>query len=260
MKKTKESALLILFSMSLIGLSLPSSAGISPAASGGVVEQNCSSWSPDSNSVSIGTKFKQERTCTNGYESRYISGKKQAWANQTAINNDWAATGTKYNCKSIDGNEICDVRQEKNTMIVQKDSVSGMLRIESISKTTRVSQVTDRVSFTAPTYTAPPESADKVANTYEQCSTSVSDWLPETWTVSHKSKMTQMKTTTESCTTYQSWTSGKVVAISSKTTPTTISQTVQGNGCIPISINTGGYYFNYVCPAGTVNPETMTVN
>jgi hypothetical protein len=239
---------LILFSMSLIGLSVPASAGNSPAVSGGVVEQNCSSWSPDSNSISIGTKLKQERTCTSGYESRYTSGKKQAWANQTAINNDWAATGAKYNCKTIAGNQVCDVKQEKSSMIVQKDSVSGMLRIESISKTSRVSSVTDSVAFVAPIYTVPPASADKVASTYEQCGTSVSDWIPAANTVSDLTKFTQVQTTTVSCTTYQSWTSGKIVAISSSSTPTTKSQTVKGELCVPFVVSSSGYYYNHVCP------------
>lgn len=220
-------------SAAMLAMMVVGSANISAEViSSSVIGSNlCSAWSPSSNTVNIGTTFKQDRVCSEGYESRYAKGSKQSWASEPSVNYDWTAVGEKYNCTTIAGVETCKVEQEKSTIAIQKDSLSGMKRIESVVKTSRVDNVSDLRSINAPTYTEPPEAADRVASTYETCNTTTSGWSPSTETVQQGTIFTQYRTVTETCTTYQSWTSGKTEAISTRSTSTQENQTAKGEAC-----------------------------
>jgi hypothetical protein len=199
--------------LSAVFISLMVMSGAVSAQDGSPFENNtCADWSPDPSSVKLNQPFVQYKECTNETRKRSNVGTKQAWSNIATNNYDWASVDEKYNCtEDSTGFRTCLVKREKSEVVIARDSQSGMLKIESTSKQTKVEPITDRERFAPPPVTPPPAAVDKVDTTYEECTvTGTSNWLPAPATVTRFTTYTQTRTVTETCTTYSKWFSGKI--------------------------------------------------
>jgi hypothetical protein len=188
------------------------------------VEKQCMEWSPSAESVPIGTSFTQTKKCNDETRTRAAYGVSQKWAGNRVLNYDWTSIGGKYACTQTSSGETCSVEQERSTVRIDRDAVSGMVKISGVDKSSAVHRVTES-SYVAPPppVTTPPEPApDKVVSTSQECSVKgTTSWTPSLTRIPENVLITQTRSVEETCVTHQKWSSGKTTSLpSSKTSGT----------------------------------------
>ena len=184
------------------------------------VEKQCMEWSPSAEFVAIGTAFTQTKKCNDETRTRVAYGVSQKWAGNRVLNYGWTGVGEKFACTQAASGETCSVEQERSTVSIDRDAVSGMIKISGVEKSTAVHRVSESSYVAPPPVTTPPEpTPDKVVSTSQECSVKgTTTWTPSLSRIPESVLVTQTRNVEETCVTYQKWSSGKTTSLSSSKT------------------------------------------